>query len=182
MKKILAVLGSSRAGSASRLAAEAVLEAAAGNGYEISRYYPGTMEMKGCLGCGCCKQRFTDCLINDDLSEYFRELHGCNALLLAAPNYYGQPAGHMITFLNRHFCLTGPDRKSRLQRRIKLVGIFAQKKPPGEPAYEESYDRYLQEYIDLGMEPAGRIVIGRNSDLQPGGEILRRAAEIGAGL
>lgn len=200
MKKMIAALGSTRQDSSSAKVAGEVIRAAREQGYEISYYYPGIMDIKGCLGCGACKREAMDCMIGDDMRAYLQELHTCDALLVAVPNYYGQPAGHMITFLNRHFCLTGPDRRSRLQRNegcsmtegrppaeaqpgeIKLVGVFAQGAPAETGIYRKSYEWYLEVFRELGMTEAGTIVVGRSSDLSPEGDVMTLAGRIGASL
>ena len=182
MKKLVTVLGSSRGESLSARVAQRVMEAAAENGYETKVYYPGLMSIKGCLGCGACKRADTDCVIADDMQAYFKDLHTCDALLVAAPNYYGQVAGHMITFLNRHYCLLGPGRTLRLKPGIRLAGIFAQGTPASVPVYQPGYDWYMECFRQLGMESVGSIIIGSGSDLTQDGDVMKRAYEIGRAL
>lgn len=182
MKKLIAVLGSSRKNSVSYGVAAEVIRAAEENGYKVISYYPGLMNLKGCLGCGSCKRAETDCVVQDDMQAYFKELHSCDAVVMAVPNYFGQPAGHMITFMNRHYCMTGPDRKSRLKPGIKAVGIFSQGAPSSMSAYQGGYDWYLDCFSRLGMEIAGSITVGAGTEPSEYSQLMCKAYELGKGL
>ncbi len=180
--KLVVVLGSSRKDSQSKKVAEAVIKGAKEKGAEVVIYEENNMKVRGCVGCGSCKKNNTDCVIDDDMRSYFKDLHQCDALLLTAPNYYSQVAGHMITFMNRHYCLMTSDHASRLKPGIKLVGIFAQGAPLGIEQYLRNYDWYLKTFANYGMEIVDTLVIGGNSDLSPEGEVMKKGYELGKSL
>ena len=85
MKKLVAVLGSSRAQSASKKVAMEIIRGAKENGYEVVIYETFQMELKGCIGCGSCRRNGTDCIIHDGMEDYYNELHHCDALLITSP-------------------------------------------------------------------------------------------------
>lgn len=180
--KITTVLGSPREESVSTRIAMKVLEGAREAGHEVKIFHVNEMELMGCQGCGCCRKYDRDCVIEDDMEEYFKELRKSGALVITSPNYYSQIAGPMITFMNRHYCLSDKDRKSRLQPGIKLIGIFAQGAPENYEKYLENYDWYLGTFLTKDMELAGRIIAGGDSDVSDEGEIMKKAYELGKTL
>ena len=180
--KLVAGLGSTRKDSVSRKIAEEVMRGVESKGGKTVVFAEDKMSVKGCTGCGACKRQNSDCVIDDDMQAYYQELHDCDALLVAAPNYYSQVAGHMITFMNRHFCLMTAQKVSRLEPGIKLVGVFAQGAPVGVEQYMRNYDWYLNTFTYYGMEVAGSLVAGGNSDLGPTGEIMTKAFALGQSL
>lgn len=116
------------------------------------------------------------------MESYFQDLRESGALIVTSPNYYSQIAGPMITFMNRHYCLSDKERKSRLQPGVKLIGIFAQGAPENYEKYQANYDWYLNTFLSKDMELAGKIVAGGDSDLSEDGEIMKRAWQIGNSL
>ena len=116
------------------------------------------------------------------MESYFQDLRESGALIVTSPNYYSQIAGPMITFMNRHYCLSDKERKSRLQPGVKLIGIFAQGAPENYEKYQANYDWYLNTFLSKYMELAGKIIAGGDSDLSEDGEIMKRAWQIGNSL
>lgn len=179
--KLVAVLGSNRPHSVSTQIAERVMDGAKDAGCEVVIYNANEMDLRGCKGCGVCRRKGTDCVIQDDMINYFKDLHSCDALLVTSPNYCCQVTGPMITFMNRHYCMSKPDRTSRLEPGKKLVGIFAQGAPEEMKKYDENYDWYLsifQRHMDL----IGKIVAGGNSDLTKDGKIMTEAYKLGLSM
>lgn len=167
MKKLIVVLGSPRTGSISTMLAEEAIRGAKEAGYEVITYDAWEMNIKGCRGCEGCRTNGSDCVIQDDMQEYFKELHTCDALLITAPNYYATVAGHVITFMNRHYCLTNADRSQRLNPGIKFGAIFTQGAPEAfSSQYKGNYDWFAETFTSKGMELVGEIIAGGGSDLE----------------
>ncbi len=163
-KKMTVMLGSPRKQSVSSDAAEQIMTAANRAGFDIVEYNVNNMEVAGCQGCGMCREKGTDCIIEDDFSEYLKDLSASDVLIVTAPNYYSHIAGPMVTFMNRHYCLFDKDRKPRLQKKIKVFGIFSQGASAPREEYEQAYDWYMSIFEKLGMENLGHITIGGNTD------------------
>lgn len=180
--KLISVLGSSRENSVSKKVANKVIEGAKAKGYEVVIYNENDMNVKGCTGCGCCRKNGTDCVIQDDMQKYYKDLHTCDALLITAPNYYSQVAGNMITFMNRHYCMNNADKTSRLKKGIKLIGIFAQGAPTDYPKYIPNYDWYLDTFTSKGMDLVCNMIIGGDMDTSPNSNIMKQAFEVGSTL
>lgn len=164
--KLVAVLGSGREASVSEKAARRFIEGAKSAGYDdVAVFRANDMSVKGCMGCGSCRKNDTDCVIEDDFQRYLSELKICDALLVTAPNYYSQIAGPMITFMNRHYCLTRADKTQRLKPGKKIFGIFAQGAPENYPKYPSVYEWYMSTFTGKGMNSYGMMIIGGDSDI-----------------
>ncbi|MBQ8297413.1 MAG: flavodoxin family protein [Ruminococcus sp.] len=178
--KLIAVLGSNRPGSVSERAAKHFIDGAKAAGYDEVRVFSANdMNIRGCRGCGSCRKNDTDCVIEDDFAKYLSELKSCDALLVTAPNYYSQVAGPMMTFMNRHYCLTRKDKTQRLRPGIKVTGIFAQGAPEDYPKYPSTYEWYMGTFAGKGMENCGMLIIGGDSDIA---RKLDEAYEMGRSL
>ena len=179
MKKLVVVSGSSRPESVSMKAAKEFIRGAEKAGYETVIFHINDMNAKGCVGCGSCRRNGTDCVISDDMQKYYREIHSCDALLVTAPNYYSQVAGPMITFMNRHYCLSNPDKTSRLENHIKFSSIFSQGAPADYPKYPAVYDWYNSTFVAKGMELHYTQIIGGDSNIE---EVCQKAYAAGKSL
>lgn len=180
--KVVAVIGSPRPNGVSVKVVNKIVEGAKAAGHEVVIYNVNKMNFKGCIGCEYCRKNNADCIQNDDMKAYFEDLHSCGALIVSAPNYYAQVAGPMITFMNRHYCMSDASRKTRLTPGIKLIGVFSQGAPEAFDKYDEVYKWYLGTFLAKEMKYEGMIVIGGDSDLSPEGKIISEAYEMGKNL
>jgi multimeric flavodoxin WrbA len=179
--KVVAVLGSpNEKGNSSTLARE-ILRGAADAGHQTVLYEINKMNIRGCQGCGFCRNNHTDCKIDDDLKAYWKDLQECGALIVSSPNYYSQVAGPMITFMNRHYCLSDKNGVSRLRAGIKLIGVFSQGNGDAD-AYRAQYDWYLGTFLKRDMIPAGVFVHTGEKPIEPDDEMMRRAYHTGGTL
>lgn len=176
--KVVAVLGSANEKGNSTTLANEILRGAADAGHEVKIYEIEKMNVKGCQGCGYCRKNSADCKINDDLKEYWNDLHDCGALVLSSPNYYSTVTGPMITYMNRHYCLTDKEGNSTLKPGIKLIGVFAQGN--GNPeAYKANYDWYLGTFEKRKMILVDKLVCAGEEPAAENGELMKRAYKDG---
>jgi len=179
--KIICVLGSPREASNSTAVARRLLAGAEENGHEVKIYKLNDMDVRGCQGCRFCKENDVDCIVKDDLLGYWKELHECGALVVAAPNYASYPCGPAITYMNRHYCLIDKNWTPRIKPGIKLVGIFSQGQSDREK-YAPAYKWLLGDFQNRGMVLVDTIVHTRGDSLDGDGELMRRAYEVGKSL
>ena len=181
--KIVAVIGSPRKDSSSTKVTEKIIEGARDAGNEVSVYRINEMNIRGCQACGFCKENKVDCIQDDDLKQYWKDLHECVGLIVSAPNYCSQVSGPMITFMNRHYCIMGRDGPTVEPGKIKLVGVFASGGPvrPGSMA-DRNYDWYLRDFEARRMIRTEKIVVDGSTDLSPDGEVMQHAYEVGKSL
>jgi multimeric flavodoxin WrbA len=179
--KVIAVLGSPHENGFSSTLAREVLRGVAEAGHQVVIYEINKMNVKGCQGCRSCKDNNMDCLVEDDLKPYWKELHECGALLVSSPNYASQVCGPMITFMNRHYCLLDKDWKVRIHPGIKLIGVFSQGN--GDPdAYKAQYKWYLGDFQNRAMLLVDTLIHAGNQPLTPDCDLMRRAFQTGRNL
>ena len=179
--KVVAVLGSPREkGNSTRLARE-VLRGAVDAGHEVVIYEVNKMTVKGSQGCRYCKENNVDCIVQDDLKPYWKNLHESGALVVSSPIYASQVCGPMITYMNRHYCLLDKDWKVRVHPGIKLVGVFSQGRANPE-AFEAQFNWYLGDFQNRDMVLVNTLVHTREQLLTPDSELMHRAYNTGKNL
>lgn len=179
--KVIAVLGSPRKNSSSSALANRIIDGAKEAGHEVVIYRINEMNIKGCQSCRTCKDKGIDCILDDDLKPYWKDLHECGALILAAPNYCSQVCGPMITYMNRHYCIMGYNGTTLEPGKIKLIGVFAQGAPAAHSG-NKNYDWFLGDFEARKMVLTEKFVIGGDSDISPEGELMTKAYELGKSL
>lgn len=178
--KVIAVLGSPRKNSNSTALANRIIDGAKEAGHEVVIYNINDMNIRGCQACRTCKDNGIDCILDDDLRPYWKDLHECGALILAAPNYCSQVCGPMITYMNRHYCIMGNNGTTLEPGKIKLIGVFAQGAPTSND--NKNYDWYLGDFLAREMVLTEKFVIGRDSDMSENGELMSKAYKLGKSL
>ena len=179
--KVVAVLGSPHADGPSSVIAREVLRGARDAGHEVVEYVINDMNLRGCQACGTCKAQKVDCILQDDLAPYWKDLHECGALVVAAPNYCSQVNGPMITYMNRHYCLITRDGV-RVHTGIKLIGVFSQGAGQRYESAEKAYDWFLHDFQNRDMVLHAKIVHTGADSLEADGEIMKQAYEAGKTL
>ncbi|MGI5916642.1 MAG: flavodoxin family protein [Anaerolineae bacterium] len=176
--KVVAVLGSPHKGGPSSTLAREVLRGAADAGHEVVVYEINEMNVKGCQGCRYCKEHNVDCILEDDLQPYWKDLHEAGALVVSSPNYAAQVCGPMITYMNRHYCLLDADWKVRIHPGIKLVGVFSQGNSDPQ-TYAAQYAWYLGDFQNRDMELVDTLIHAGRQPLSPDSDLMRCAYRIG---
>jgi multimeric flavodoxin WrbA len=179
--KVVAVLGSPREESFSSTLAREVLRGAVDAGHQVVIYEVNKMNVQGCQACRHCKEHNVDCIVQDDLKPYWKDLHECGALLVSSPNYASQVCGPMITYMNRHYCLLDKDWKVRVHPGIKLIGVFSQGNGDAE-AYTAQYNWYLGDFQNRDMVLVDTLIHTGREPLTPDDELMRRAFSVGKNL
>ena len=177
--KVLGILGSPHADGPSSSLAREVLRGAEEAGHEVKIYSLKDMNIRGCQACGYCKAHWCDCILEDDLKPYWRDLQECGALVLAAPNYCGQISGPMITYMNRHYCLMMmADGKGipRIHPGIQVIGVFSQGNADTD-AYRKAYDWYLHDFEARRMQVRDILIHTSKMTSEEEGGLTKRAFE-----
>ena len=175
---VLAVKGSPRANGKTGRFIDKFLQGAQEAGHEVKTYNVGNMALKGCQSCYACKERVTDCVIDDELKEYFADLHNAGALIVGAPNYASNVCGQMVSFMNRHYCLIDEARNVHIPAGIKVVGVFAQGQQDKEK-YMDMYRWFMSDFERRHMELLDIIVATSGDDEE---ELQAKAYEMGRAL
>lgn len=176
--KVVAVLGSPNEKGNSTALVKEVLRGASDAGHQIIIYEINKMKISGCQGCGYCRSNSVDCKIDDGMKAYWKDLHDCDTLVVSSPNYYSTVTGPMITYMNRHYCLTDKNGKSSLKPGIKLIGVFAQGNGD-EKAYKSNYDWYLGTFQNRKMVLVDELISAGEEPVDKNGELMMRAYKDG---
>ena len=103
MAKIVMVIGSPRKGSNSELIADKIAEGAKANGYEIVKYKINDLKnVRGCQSCMACKKA-GNCAQNDDIRPMLEDIKASAGVILATPEYFGQPTAQFRLAQDRFF-------------------------------------------------------------------------------
>ena len=144
--KIVALLGSPRAGGNSAAIAHRFMATAAGLGAQTRTIALNRLSYTGCQACYACKTRLDRCILRDDLTEVLAAVQEADAVLMATPVYCGDVTSQLKGFIDRTFSYLVPDfltnpRPSRLAAGKKLVFVVTQGNPD-EEAFDDIFPRY----------------------------------------
>lgn len=102
--KVIAINGSPRPNFTTAKLLKAALEGAEEVGAETDYIDLYKKNYKGCISCFACKRIEHEscvCRVKDELSPLLEEIHGCDALILGSPIYFGDVTAGMQGFLER---------------------------------------------------------------------------------
>lgn len=92
--KVLLINGSPRKDGNTNVALAEVAKQLQKNGIESELFWIGNKAVRGCIACGKCKEKANNrCVFDDDITnEVIAKMESCDALVIGAPVYWGQPA------------------------------------------------------------------------------------------
>lgn len=135
--KVIAINGSPRSKGNTYLALKTVCDGLEAQGIETEIIQVGNMDIKGCIGCGRCKEGH--CHFSDDtLRGIVDKIHAADGLLLGSPVYYASIAGTMKCFLDRLFFPNG----GRLRLKVG-ASIAVPRRSGGITTFDELNNYFL---------------------------------------
>lgn len=176
--KVVAVSGSPRINGASNTLLRQMIKGAKDAGHEVITYDINAINPKGCQACYACKNKDTDCVVADGLQPYWKDLHDCGALILAAPVYMGTLCGPMISYANRHYCLLNGKFEVRVHPGIKVIGIFAQGAQDTQ-LYQKQFEWYLSDFERRNMQIVDTLIYSGKQELPENCELMKKAYDLG---
>lgn len=102
---ILMINGSPRVGSNTGIALAEMEKVFAKHGIETETVQIGSMDIRGCIGCGYCFKN-GKCVIDDIVNELAPKFEACDGLVVAGPVYYASANGTLVSLLDRLFYST----------------------------------------------------------------------------
>ncbi|MDE6650739.1 MAG: flavodoxin family protein [Muribaculaceae bacterium] len=103
--KVLVINGSPHPKGCTDRALREVEETLHTCGIETERVNIGTKDIRGCIGCGFCREHGR-CVFNDMVNETAPKFAGADGLLVGSPVYYAGANGQLLAFLDRLFYST----------------------------------------------------------------------------
>lgn len=105
--KVLLLNGSPRQKGNTFTALRQIAQQLTLNGIDSEIVWIGNKAVRGCIGCGMCRQQGKGlCVFNDDVcNEIISKMNQSDALIVGSPVYYGTPSGNVLNVLHRMmFC------------------------------------------------------------------------------
>ena len=103
--KVLVINGSPHPKGCTDRALREVEETLHSCGIETERVNVGTKDVRGCIGCGFCREHGR-CVFNDLVNETAPKFAEADGLLVGSPVYYAGANGQLLAFLDRLFYST----------------------------------------------------------------------------
>ena len=103
--KVLVINGSPHPKGCTDRALREVEETLNSCGIETERVNVGTKDIRGCIGCGFCREHGR-CVFNDLVNETAPKFAEADGLLVGSPVYYAGANGQLLAFLDRLFYST----------------------------------------------------------------------------
>lgn len=129
--KIVAINGSPKPKGNTYHALKTVCDQLEQEGISTKILQIGSMEIKGCISCGRCKDGY--CIYNDDtLMNIVDEIYEAEGLLIGSPVYYSGISGTLKCFLDRLFY---PNR-GRMRHKI-AAAIAVPRRTGGMPVFDQ---------------------------------------------
>ena len=182
---VLGVSGSGRVGGNTAALVKAMLKGAAEAGHETKLLELGRMKIAPCNVCKACKETHR-CVIEDDMSAFYRSAPDTDVLVLASPIYLDHISANMMTFIQRMYCYMGQNLEIFYPRPGARAVLGITYGAQWYKAYDVVLDwmrARLDEYF--GIETIGYFRVHSTKHASPVGEDhpeIRRAYEFGKTL
>lgn len=101
--KVLLINGSPRAKGCTFTALSEAAKTLEECGIETEIAQIGNKAIRGCIGCGGCREK-KRCVFNDDITnEMLDKMEQADGLIIGSPVYFASPNGNLISMLDRFF-------------------------------------------------------------------------------
>lgn len=178
----ISIIASSRRKGNCRQIVDKITEGIVENGGTNSIYFIDDMNIRGCQGCGRCKDldNPTKCILDDDFNMVMDKVEEGCALIFAAPNYFGEINAQGHLFMDRFYSMT-KTTPNRLKDSPKAVIIHTYGASQGH--YDEYITSRARLFTSIGFNVVEVLSVGENKPSKGNeDEILVKAKEIGLNL
>lgn len=105
MSTVLLINGSPRKDGNTHVALREIAKTLNEKNIDTEIAWIGTKPVRGCIACSQCKQNGNGkCVFDDDIcNEIIDKMNSADALVIGSPVYYGQPAGQVLSLVQRAF-------------------------------------------------------------------------------
>jgi len=124
MSNVVAILASPRKDGNSSTIANAILDGAMGLSTNVIKIHHlnKLSYVRGCQDCLGCKKT-GKCVTMDDLSEVLTDLRNADAIIIATPLYFGQPAAQYRMLEDRLYSFLNADFTSNMEPGKRVVTV-----------------------------------------------------------
>lgn len=101
--KVLLINGSPKVKGCTYTALSEVASALEQNGIETEIFHPGIEPIRGCMGCGGCKNLNGKCTYQDAVNIFLEKARTADGFIFGTPVHYAAASGMLTSFLDRAF-------------------------------------------------------------------------------
>ena len=159
MAKITVICASPRKGNTEAVAMK-IAEAAKANGNEIETFRLNDLKnVRGCQACMACK-KMGKCVQKDDISTVLESIRNADGVVLAFPDYFGQPCAQFRVLQDRMYSFLGADFVPNIAAGKKVATVVSCASPAeaAQPLADSIDDMMVKEMKCVSL---GKIVIGK---------------------
>ncbi|HVP56458.1 MAG TPA: flavodoxin family protein, partial [bacterium] len=124
MGRILGISASRRVWGNSEIAVRRVLLSAMEDGAQVDFVRLGDLRIEPCRGCFRCLSREGACAIGDDVAGLVDRAEAADALVLAAPVYFGMPPAVLVGLMDRLLVVTAGDEAAGRPRGAVAITLM----------------------------------------------------------
>ena len=118
--KVLMLNGSPHKAGNTAIALDEMTKIFEESGVEVQRVEIGSLAVRGCIGCGYCKNN-GKCAFDDIVNELVRKFEECDGLVIGSPVYYSSANGTLISLLDRLFYCTSYDKTMKVGASVAVA-------------------------------------------------------------
>ena len=107
-------------------------------GVETERLNVGTKDIRGCIGCGFCREHGS-CVFNDLVNETAPKLAEADGLIVGSPVYYAGANGQLLAFLDRLFYSTA----GTVNKTMKVGAAVVSSRRAGSTSAFDEINKYF---------------------------------------
>ena len=135
--KVLLINGSPHARGCTYTALRTVAEELKRNGMETEIVHVGHRDIRGCIGCGKCREMGKCVFENDLVNEVAKKFEQADGLVIGSPVYYAGANGTLVSFLNRLFF------SASFEKRFKVGAAVVSARRMGTTATLDQLNKYF---------------------------------------
>lgn len=109
MSNILVVVGSGNHHGNTDQLSDAFIKGTQESGHEVTKIVLNK-NILGCQGCQACQHNGHQCVIKDDMQNYFALFKNADILVLASPLYFWSISGRLKSFIDRLYAISTDDK------------------------------------------------------------------------
>ena len=173
--RILALLGSPRAGGNTDTLADEVLKGAEEAGAEVRAIALRRLELKPCIGCERCWHDDRPCILRDGMEGIYEAISKADVLLFVTPVYWYGPTTLLKTMLDRFVVFNRPQGRGLINGKPAAVVVAYEEEGP--EAAEPLLRMFELSFAYLGMPFVERVVV---DGVGPKGAVLERPDALSA--
>ena len=137
MSKVLLINGSPHAKGCTFTALDVVAKELERSGMETVIVHVGNKDIRGCIGCGKCRE-IGKCVFDNDLvNEVAKKFEQADGLVIGSPVYYAGANGTLVSFLNRLFF------SASFEKRFKVGAAVVSARRMGTSATLDQLNKYF---------------------------------------